>query len=281
MRFRRADYTTFNFDELPPYYGDGVDFPAKDPRQWIAVTPLQYQWLGQWADGDFDADWPLDGNPYATSFDDLALLEQPAALDEAALENCVGGGFNPGHEVPWILRNTLLYSEPYRIRLRAAAPRSPVRSRRGGPIGGLEPDYGSYLDTARALASNGPLSASGPGDLTRWMALPWQADAASCGSAFTPNVDPYLPTFWPAGVPNEAISEQNYLTIVDQASTPEQRQAAFRSREKFHRSLIGGFFERAEIFTREWGEFPMITRRPGPGSDDLPATLQVETGSKR
>ena len=44
----------------------------------------------------------------------------------------------------------------------------------------------------------GRCSASGPGDLTRWMAVPWQTDTSSCLSAYKRDVDGYLPTFWPA-----------------------------------------------------------------------------------
>ena len=61
-RFRNPSYTSMEYDDLPPYYGDGVDLPATNPRQWMAVLPIQYAWLLQWANGDFDADWPA-GRP--------------------------------------------------------------------------------------------------------------------------------------------------------------------------------------------------------------------------
>ena len=60
-RFRDPSYTSMEYGTLPPYYGDGVDLPATNPRQWMAVLPLQYQWLTQWAEGDFEADWPVEG----------------------------------------------------------------------------------------------------------------------------------------------------------------------------------------------------------------------------
>ena len=72
---------------------------------------------------------------------------------------------------------------------------------------------------AVALSADGPLAGSGPGDVTRWMAVPWQADTASCRSGYqygpTP-VDPYLPTFWAArfGVANAHLMSWPALMIV-------------------------------------------------------------------
>ena len=59
--FAIPSYTSMEYGDLPPYYGDDVDLPADNPRQWMAVLPIQYDWLRQWADGDFDADWPDGG----------------------------------------------------------------------------------------------------------------------------------------------------------------------------------------------------------------------------
>lgn len=45
-RFRDPGLTTtLQPDALPPIYGDAVAVPANSPRNWIAVTPLQYRAL--------------------------------------------------------------------------------------------------------------------------------------------------------------------------------------------------------------------------------------------
>lgn len=62
----------------------------------------------------------------------------------------------------------------------------------------------------RGAAVGGPLYFNGPGDLTRWMAVPWQTDTASCRSGYVPEYDPYLPTFWPHRVPNHVLTEILY-----------------------------------------------------------------------
>ena len=64
------------------------------------------------------------------------------------------------------IRHLSLYSSPFRIR-----HRSPMAA---------EPDYGDILTPETALSPTGPLHEQGPGDLTRWMGLPWQADTGFC-----------------------------------------------------------------------------------------------------
>ena len=98
------------------------------------------------------------------------VAEQPDLLDRAALENCAADAFHPGCEVTWPMRHKTMYSEPFRI----------LHRTQENP----EPDYGDVLTLQDALGKNGPLHAQGPGDLTRWMAAPWQCDTASCRSGY-------------------------------------------------------------------------------------------------
>ncbi len=48
-------------------------------------------------------------------FDDLAVVEQPHALDRAALENCLGGPFHPGIEMTWVMRSASMWAAPFRL----------------------------------------------------------------------------------------------------------------------------------------------------------------------
>jgi hypothetical protein len=254
------------YDKLPPYYGDSLNFPGQDPRQWMAVLPIQYEWLRQWAAGDFEADWPGEGLSFPERLEDLPLPEQPAALDRATLDDCLGGPFHPGPEMTWPMRQTLLYEAPFRLR------------RRTEP----EPDWGPELTSEIALADDGPLSASGSGDLTRWLSVPWQTDVASCLSAYEPALDDYLPAFWPAHVPNDVLSLESYRLVIDPAATPEERQRAFANRVKWLRDLPGfdgSNRERMNAFIRQWGDAGVVTRQPGPEDDaPFPETFWVDLG---
>ena len=81
-------------------------------------------------------------------------------LDRAALEACVGGPFYPGIEGSWLLRDTYTYSEPFR------------------------------LDPTRLA----------PGDITKQLAVPWQADFYDCAQ------EGEL-AWWPAQRPDDVFPE--------------------------------------------------------------------------
>lgn len=84
----------------------------------------------------------------------------PKGLDRAGLESCVGGAFYPGIEGSWFLRDVYTYVEPFRLN-----------------TGGLE-----------------------PGDVTKQMAVPWQADFTDCAQ------DGDL-AWWPAARPDDVFPE--------------------------------------------------------------------------
>ena len=106
-------------------------------------------------------------------------------------------------------------------------------------------DYGYVLTPEVATGENGPLYWSSPGDLTRWMALPWQTDSAGCRAGYTPEYDPYLPTFWPARVPNHVFTAESYQEFL-QATNPVDRGKAFGSRAQWLRFLKGGLNEQMQ-----------------------------------
>ncbi|MFF5291197.1 LodA/GoxA family CTQ-dependent oxidase [Paractinoplanes globisporus] len=89
---------------MPQLSGDGGSATPGRPRTWFTVTPLQYRRLSQWADGQFTAGTPEEP------------LTEPAALDRAALEACVGGPFFPGIEMSSRAREPGTYAAAFRFR---------------------------------------------------------------------------------------------------------------------------------------------------------------------
>lgn len=275
-RFRDPDYDELDIDAWPGYFGDGVNFPG-DPREFLAVTPLDYTWLRQWAAGDFVDDWPPAGDPYPDALEDVPLDEQPEALDRAALERTIGGSFNPGHELPFVVRLPQLYRAPFRIRqgLGDGPVRSRSRQRAEIPL-----DFGPAMDPEILLRSNGPLSRSGPGALTQWMPLPWQADASTCRFGFGRTPDPYLPAFWPASLPNHVLTWETYQRMLDPATSSAERAELFRRRALFYRSLPANFLDAMNEMARSANRLGVLTEQPAPeGESALPARLLVETGN--
>ncbi len=252
----------------PWVYGDSMSLPPVSARQHVTLSPTQYRLLERWANGDFLADYDPAATP-PRILDQVPLSGQPAMLDRAALEFCLADAFHPGCEMTWPMRHPTLYMSPFRIRHR--------------PAGEPSPAYGSQLTPDIATSIGGPLYAQGPGDLTRWMAVPWQTDTASCRSGYTlhfgPVYDPYLPTFWPARVPNHVLTEADYQVVVDPSRSPDERRAAFERRAVWLRFLGGpGYQQQLETMISSFGKLGVVEARSGPSAGDgFPATLMVES----
>lgn len=261
-KFRHPNYEKMERDAWPPMYGDGMDIPANNPRNWLAMTHLQYTWLKRWAQGDFIADNAEVPTPVET-LEELPIDKRPHALDEAALEWTLGGAFHPGCEATWPLRIASLYSTPLRIK-------------HADDCGRAE-DYGPVLTPEIALSPQGPLSGGSlPGDLTRWMAVPWQTDTASCRSGYEPKINKYLPTFWPARVPNHVLSEANYQKVMDAQLTMPERQDAFDTRNDWLEAFPSST-ENLNRFVEEWYKVGMIVRQEGPADTKrFPPSIHVE-----
>jgi hypothetical protein len=118
-----------------PYIGS-----TPDAIRHLTLTHTQYALLRNWSTGKFT---PPSGNPPPPTI-------TPWGLDQAVLENCVGGAFFPGIEFSWQMRNPSLFAEPFRLNLQAHS--------------------GYYGETQQI----------GPGHFTRQMAVPWHADFNDC-----------------------------------------------------------------------------------------------------
>jgi hypothetical protein len=159
------------------------------------------------------------------------------------------------------MRHISLYHSPFRIHHR--------------PPGVAEPDYGPKLSQKVVLSRTGPLHAQGPGDLTRWMGLPWQADTAYCRSGYDRTYDPFIPTFWPAHVPNQVLTEAAYQVAVDRSKKPEERLAAFTGRYSWNDPLGPNDATAAqmEAMVRLFGDMGLVEVREG--ATDVPGLPPV------
>jgi len=129
---------TANEAFMPLLSGDDGDKIPGRPGTWFTLTKTQYAMMRQWAEGEFEADW--QGAPAPST------KVTPEGLDRAALENCAGGPFFPGIEASWVMRNSTLYAEPFRL------------------------DHQQLT----------------PGDITKHSAVPWQADFFECREHWWP-----------------------------------------------------------------------------------------------
>ena len=115
---------------------------AGDPSTFASVTELQYDRLVKWSKGSFSKS-PMPPPPPPTRIEDLPLQDQPGALTKASLEATIGAPLYPGIEMSW---NAEL-CETYR------------------------------LDVPFTICDD-----LLPGDLTKYLSLPWQSDFYMCRS---------------------------------------------------------------------------------------------------
>jgi L-Lysine epsilon oxidase N-terminal/L-lysine epsilon oxidase C-terminal domain len=170
--------------------------------KFLRLTDTQLFILKQWAEGKFINE-KLEEMPPPPA--------QPGVdLDRGALGNLLGGAFCPGAEACWIMRNPAIYASSYRINQAQYTP------------GGLSQPAVVGADTP-SLISQG----LEPGDITKYDAIPWQADFNECSnqpidityddwSVIYPDStgDPVAPVtqltyWWPAHRPMEVTTYLN------------------------------------------------------------------------
>lgn len=159
------------------------------PSKFLRLTDYQLYLLGQWRSGLFFNEI-LEGWMPKESIDPwqpYKNIENKTArdLDRGVLSNLAGGAFCPGAEVGWMIRNPAIYHEPYRVKadpdfytFRQTAANQNQSSRQ---VSIPEEDYVAATGATLSLGSNYDTGLQ-PGDLTKMMALPWQADFNECST---------------------------------------------------------------------------------------------------
>lgn len=173
-----------NLPLMPLLCGDNP-LSNEAPSKFLRLTDYQLFILRQWAEGCFTNEmkegWIKNPDRYPVFMPYPTTAPKTGReLDRGVLSNVLGGAFCPGGEVGWIMRNPSIYWEPYRIKadrswsdfLQSAAQANMTK--------------GSHVDEI-TFAMDSPLSQDNnfsaglqPGDLTKYMALPWQADFNEC-----------------------------------------------------------------------------------------------------
>ncbi len=275
--------TTPPQNQIPYNLGDGANYPSS-PLYWFHIPPSQYEMLKGWADGRFVNDFDDEVADNVQSLNDLPLAQQPEALTRAALEPCSGGAFHPGVEITWPVRHAELYRGPrdtpfpYRI---AIGDRQTLSQYLG-----LQLNPQNVFGGTDGKGTDAPIGQQMPGDLTRWMGVPWQGDAFSCQYVLTEQDFP-VPTWWPALLPVNVLPEAFYDQVVRPDLPAAERARFFANRVLWSRGVAGiglhaeaSYFDGLKQMVTLWPHMGMVVRRPGPtdssAREDLPANMYVE-----
>jgi len=262
--FRRFDVDSWSPKPWPWMYGDAMNVPpALTPRQNAALSDLQLALLVQWAKGDFDADYDPNRRP-PQKIEDVPLAQQGDVLTRAALEFCLADAFHPGCEITWPARAASMYMAPFRILHE--------------PPGWIAPNLGSYLNSDGVTIPDGPLYGQQAGGLTRWMAVPWQTDTASCRGGYDKSYDRFAPTFWPARVPNEVVSREDYAIVMDAKNPLADRKAAFARRSKWIAPLgTTSYTDQINNMILHFDHLGVVEALTGPADTNVfPPVIEVE-----
>ncbi|MBC8754964.1 hypothetical protein H2O64_09800 [Kordia sp. YSTF-M3] len=264
--FRNPDSNEYTPEKVPPFYGDGFGEYDKIAIVDLPITRTQYARLEKWANGDFKTGKPQKQVP----FDELSPAQQVNALNQAPMEECLGGPFHPGIELTWPMRVKEMWKKPYRLNVVKEGEAT-------------ELNFGPLLSPAIALGKDGPLSKSGPGALTRWLGVPWQTDEASCLSGYDVTTYLPLPSFWAARVPNQILSEDSYVRSIQAGKLNiAQRLKHFDYRQDWLRDLGTVYQTKINLMISEWHELGIITKTEDDASNNeqgfLPDVVWKETG---
>jgi hypothetical protein len=295
---------------LPYYPGDGVNYPGS-PAQWFAVPPLLYEQLKKWKDGDFkpmrlpDSDIDAIGEVFRRQFLEAARDERkrPLLMTRAVLETLYGGGFHPGVELTWPMRHNLIYAvnvEVYEditenfglfglreIRINAATPAEQQQI--------YYNDFGLQMgseDIRESMDSNHKknwLWKITPGDLTKWMGIPWQSDAGSCQAVYVDKQYP-IPAWWAANLPVHVLADESYYKLLDPNILDDTKKNIFANREDWLHTANtgfigyhaeGGYMNGLINMVYEWNQIGMVTGRAlDLDIDGIPKRVYVAYHSK-
>ncbi|MGH1576572.1 LodA/GoxA family CTQ-dependent oxidase [Planktotalea sp.] len=167
----------------------------------LTVTKTQYFFLEQWYAGTYNAN--------------TETLTAGELLDKNTLTNLLGGRFSPGIDLTFIVRDPYLYNQDWKSAdvgtFRIAAK----------PLDYANATTAPFLSVGYTPNRTDPNSVE-PGDLSKFMALPWHTDYNSCAT--------HLPAPNPSPKENPAILTKNNTLFW---SWPAQRPVSVYTYEDY------------------------------------------------
>ncbi|MEK6258945.1 MAG: LodA/GoxA family CTQ-dependent oxidase [Planctomycetota bacterium] len=150
-------------------------------QSFLTVTPTQYFFLNQWASP------PTSPSSYSPP-----PLGPGERLDKAVLVNCLGGRFSPGIDLTFIVRQPEMYITDWQT-----SGTGPFRIKPAPLNYGQLPSGGQPLLTQGYIPLHTGNAGLEPGDVSKFMAIPWHTDYNSCAT--------HLPSSNPADPPNTVL----------------------------------------------------------------------------
>lgn len=299
--------------KLPYYPGDGIDYPGS-PAQWFAIPPMLYKELERWKDGKFktSSDFNFKNMNAMGAFFRKRMVaakkdkaKRPLLMTRAVLDTLYGGGFHPGVELTWPMRHKQMYAENKlrfsviskydgydygfyglrEVRLNTATPKEQEKI--------FYKDFGFQMDSedikkSMRKGANHWLWKATPGDLTKWMGIPWQSDAGSCQAVFVEKQYP-IPSWWAANLPVQVLPEDAYNKLQNPDILLETKHDIYASRLAWLHTADtgfigyhaeGGYMNGLINMVYKWKDVGVVAGRPL-NVKGLPRLVYVSYSSKK
>ena len=129
-----------------------------------------------------------------------------------------------------------------------------------------------------------------PGDLTKWMGIPWQSDAGSCQAVWTDSQYP-VPAWWAANLPIDVLTQDSYRKIKDESSNaplPETKRNMYANRLPWLHTTDtgyvgyhaeGGYLNGLSNMAYKWDQIGMVSAR-SLNLEGYPTTVYVSMDAK-
>ncbi|TCI93812.1 LodA/GoxA family CTQ-dependent oxidase [Tenacibaculum sp. M341] len=296
--------------KYPFYPGDGINYPGS-PAQWFAIPPILYNELRKWRDGNF---YSLEADEDFTSMEAIGKYyrdhfikaandptKEALLMTRAVLETLYGGGFHPGVELTWPMRHKEMYKENKEVYAKVSDDNSlfGLREIRVNAATKEEQaeifynDFGFQMnsdDVADSIKPNNTkdwLWKSTPGDLTKWMGIPWQSDAGSCQKVFLDSQYP-IPAWWAANLPVDVLTEESLVAMRNAKLTPNTVEYLYANRSPWLMTTDtgyvgyhaeGGYMNGLINMVYKWKDIGVVAARKS-NVNGVPETVYVSTESK-
>lgn len=153
----------------------------------LVLSKTQYFFLNQWFANKYRKDAPV--------------LTAGELLDKNVLTNCLGGRFSPGIDMTFLVRDTAFYDPnwnradigPFRTNAKTLEYESFAQ-----PVG---KDAGPFLGVGYIPEREDSMVE--PGDICKFMAIPWHTDYNSCAT--------HLPSPNPPGTPDSQLTDPDQV----------------------------------------------------------------------
>ncbi|MGH2601826.1 MAG: LodA/GoxA family CTQ-dependent oxidase, partial [Dehalococcoidia bacterium] len=148
----------------------------------------------------------------------------------------------------------------------------------------LNPD--NVFSGTDGQGTGAPIGPQMPGDLTRWMGVPWPPDAFSCQFVLTAEDFP-TPNWWPTLLPVNVLPEAFHEQVLRADLPEEDRVRYFNNRVVWSRGVAGiglhveaSYTDGLRRMVALWPRMGMVVQRPGPTDagalSQLPNEMYVE-----